>query len=381
MMRPIWMPYVVVGVLFACGTKDNVNFSLAPDSKVEISIRDLSVDTLYLDSVPSSYMLFSGVHEDYLYVLDRRLCQLYRFETSGKLRDKKLGIGHAKNETDIIRPDLHAFLSDGSLFMNNANGDYYTYDADFIYKDRFRIHYNRRSDFTKSWEELYPSPYSYIDTDGQCCRAYGHRVFYSVCLSLRNGNDYFGQTENYLRQAANIVEVDLDKRGFGRLLAVGYPDSYRERPLSKALFNKVRFDVADNGDFFVTYQADSLIYCYDETYRPVACFGVEGTGMDKEYREFATEKETYENAREEISSKGFYNWLEWVDETGVLFRSYQKGDGADVDGLQIYRDGVLVGDVDVPKGLRVAGYVAPYYYSYVMPDEEREVLYVYRFKF
>ena len=54
-----------------------------------------------------------------------------------------------KNETDIIRPDLHAFLSDGSLFMNNANGDYYTYDADFIYKDRFRIHYNRRSDFTK----------------------------------------------------------------------------------------------------------------------------------------------------------------------------------------------------------------------------------------
>ena len=79
------------------------------------------MDTLYLDSVPSSYMLFSGVHEDYLYVLDRHLCQLYRFETSGELRDKKLGIGHAKNETDIIRPDLHAFLSDGSLFMNNAN--------------------------------------------------------------------------------------------------------------------------------------------------------------------------------------------------------------------------------------------------------------------
>ena len=165
------------------------------------------------------------------------------------------------------------------------------------------------------------------------------------------------------------------------MLAVGYPDSYRERPLSKALFNKVRFDVADNCDFYVTYQADSLIYCYDEAYRPVACFGVEGTGMYKEYREFATKKETYENAREEISSRGFYNWLEWVDETGVLFRSYQRGVGADGVGLQIYRVGVLVGDVDVPKGLRVAGYVAPYYYSYVMPDEDREVLYVYRFKF
>ena len=63
--------------------------------------------------------------------------------------------------------------------------------------------------------------------------------------------------------------------------------------------------VSRKGDFYVTYQADSLIYCYDEAYRPVACFGVEGTGMDKEYREFATKKETYENAREEISSRGF----------------------------------------------------------------------------
>ena len=40
------------------------------------------------------------------------------------------------------------------------------------------------------------------------------------------------------------------------------------------------------------------------------------------------------------------NTVEYVDETGLLFRSYRKGGGSVTDGLQVYRDGVLVGDVD-----------------------------------
>ena len=45
------------------------------------------------------------------------------------------------------------------------------------------------------------------------------------------------------------------------------------------------------------------------------------------------------------------NTVEYVDETGLLFRSYRKGGGSVTDGLQVYRDGVLVGDVDVPPGI------------------------------
>ena len=82
----------------------------------------------------------------------------------------------------------------------------------------------------------------------------------------------------------------------------------------------------------------------------------------------------------EKQSKGYYTWLEYVDETGLLFRSYQKGGSQSTDGLQIYKDGVLLGDINVPKGLKVMGYVSPYYYSYVIADEEREIMYMYRFK-
>ncbi len=50
------------------------------------------------------------------------------------------------------------------------------------------------------------------------------------------------------------------------------------------------------------------------------------------------------------------------------------------DGLQIYRNGILIGDVDVPRHLKVMGYIAPYYYSYVVSDDEEERLYLYRFE-
>lgn len=35
------------------------------------------------------------------------------------------------------------------------------------------------------------------------------------------------------------------------------------------------------------------------------------------------------------------NAVEYVDETGLLFRSYRKGGGSVTDGLQVYRDGVI----------------------------------------
>lgn len=52
------------------------------------------------------------------------------------------------------------------------------------------------------------------------------------------------------------------------------------------------------------------------------------------------------------------------------------------DGLQIYKEGKLIADVSVPTNFRVMGYMAPYYYSYIIPnmDEEDNSLMLYRFR-
>ena len=122
------------------------------------------------------------------------------------------------------------------------------------------------------------------------------------------------------------------------------------------------------------------MYRYDHDYNQLACFGFAGRDMDLNYLRWDSYDQPWKERLAERMSRGFYNAVEYVDETGLLFRSYRKGGGSVTDGLQVYRDGVLVGDVGVPLGFRMAGYVAPYYYSYVVPDEEGERLYMFRFK-
>jgi len=62
------------------------------------------------------------------------------------------------------------------------------------------------------------------------------------------------------------------------------------------------------------------------------------------------------------------------------FRSYKKGADSEYDGLQVYKDGKLLADCETPKGFKVVGYIAPYYYSQIIGGEEDGSMMVYRFK-
>ena len=72
--------------------------------------------------------------------------------------------------------------------------------------------------------------------------------------------------------------------------------------------------------------------------------------------------------------------VEYEEQTSLLFRTYKKGEQEISDGLQIYNTNKLIADVDIPKNMRVMGYIAPYYYSYVISDEDQETMILYRFK-
>ena len=73
----------------------------------------------------------------------------------------------------------------------------------------------------------------------------------------------------------------------------------------------------------------------------------------------------------------YYSSIKKVGE--YIFRTYKTGNEADPDRMQIYRDRTLAGDVKVPKDLTMMGYIAPYYYSRIIADEEKETLTIYRF--
>ena len=126
-MKKTWI-FLLLGAL-CHGCKDkNPSFRLPPDAVAEISVTSLSVDTLWLDTVPASYMIESGVCDDYLYVVDKKLCVLYRYEPTGRLRDKKLGVGHARNETEVGQVYGCCMLDGGGILLSNSSGWYYSYE-------------------------------------------------------------------------------------------------------------------------------------------------------------------------------------------------------------------------------------------------------------
>lgn len=141
--------------------------------------------------------------------------------------------------------------------------------------------------------------------------------------------------------------------------------------------------LADNEDeniLYVTYETDSLIYIYDPDMNIVSAFGNAGRNMFQDYFEIKKRSDIRKHFFKEQKKSGYYDKIKYVHEKDLLFRSYHRGIASDDDGLQIYKGKTLIADLDVPKNLSVAGYIAPYFYSNAIIDEEKETIKVYKFQ-
>ena len=190
---------------------------------------------------------------------------------------------------------------------------------------------------------------------------------------------YFFTNTEYLENSYRIGIVDL-KSGEALPMAVkGFPSVYESDPYKYTSFDCVDFDIDNEGNMYLGFQADSSIYVFDKEFRTKFAFGVAGSAMDLSYNKIQTESDL-PFFMENIETKGYYSRIEYIDETGICFRSYKKGSHAQYDGLQIYKDGDLIGDCEVPKSFKVMGYVAPYYYSQVFNGDDDGELMMYRFR-
>lgn len=191
--------------------------------------------------------------------------------------------------------------------------------------------------------------------------------------------NYFDNNLEFLKNGCHIGRIDLIHENALPMILKGFPQLYTDEPWKYSSSWYVNFDVDVRERLYVNFEADSLIYTYDKQGAPLVAYGRQGRDIEMDYIPVGTWKEM-KNFQKNRKEKGRYSWLEYIDDTGYLFRSYIKGEAAASDGLQIYKDGILVADVDVPKNFRVTGYIAPYYYSQVFEDEGAEKLTICRFK-
>lgn len=367
--------FIAASIVIMASCQNETRTVLVHSGEKTIEFDSISFMRVDLEETTTTYDIESGIKGQSIYVIDKYLCTLNFHNSSGELQSSHLGVGRASNETVIGRIAGGAFLPDERLALFNGSAVYMLYNEDLCLQDWFRIDYNSKS----LPKDCYDMPKAYTQRYNRLvCRSHGDCIYCNMELATQETNMLVSGKE-YLEKTFNILEIDMDKQALGRLLVQGFPSSYAENTSSKIILSSSYFDIDVDGAIYVTYEADSCIYVYDKNNHITAKFGFAGKNMDTHYTSTPTLAEVKKNYRKERKQRGYYNWIEYDDVNGLLFRSYQKGKHAPVDGLQIYKNHNLIADVDVPKHFKVMGYIEPYYYSYVIADEDNEKLYLYRF--
>lgn len=117
-----------------------------------------------------------------------------------------------------------------------------------------------------------------------------------------------------------------------------------------------------NNRIYVSFAADPKIQIMDLDGKNVARFGIKGKDMNTNYRETKIPQIALDNCSRDLVEFDYYRNLKFIPETNLLFRTYKK-QLKDKDGMQIYKNKTLIGDVNVPLGFRIVGYAKGKYYA------------------
>ena len=339
----------------------------------DISIYNPGICKIVMDSTFISSMYGkAGVLNNQLYYLDTYNSYLYMFRPDGTIQKRYLGVGNNPNEINCGPIAAYTFTSNGNLVIYGTSDDVYVYTNEYVQnKDAsFRI----RRDYSKMAENVKPDPQAfetYTFPRFMVCRSWNEKTYINN-NSAAYGFNYFETPDDYSQNCRIITEYDIPNKKIGRLLGKGLPEIYQGTSDRNYIFSEFTFDIDEEGNFYVAFMADSLIYKFNKDFKPVVAFGCKGRNMDVDYFKVTNPKEIYPKANEQYESKGWYTWAEYIPEKNWFCRSYHKGAHSTTDGLQIYDgDNNLIADIDVPVGFKPIGYVHPYLYSDVIEQDEK----------
>lgn len=358
-------------LVFSCKPKPETSFaSIEPVGEADIQYTELDLEEIILDSVYCSYSGYSGfLPNGNIFWYDKNFASLDIFSPEGKHLERHLGYGRSSKESVIRQSPGMSATEDGGIVIASSGLDFEVFDSAFTLVSRFTYPFDISKPADPSVFETYSfAPFNPVfrEKDG--------RLYFNL-ISENPDFNYIDNQSDFLNGAFLLAEVDLADESID-LSVKGFPQIYftgKDRFMS---FAAVNFDFSQD-EMFVGYEADSLVFVCDLTGVPKSAFGVRGKGMDTDYYPVSTWDEI-DNYIKNRSEKDSYSWIEYIDETGVLFRSYSKQ--GEADGLQIYKNQVLVADVEVPHGMKVIGYAEPYYYSSVIEDYVKEILTIFRFR-
>jgi hypothetical protein len=347
-------------------------------SETRILYDKIEVNSVVLDAIETSgvALLMLGVQE--LKVLDQDFGKIFVFDHTGRLKRTELGAGQGPGElpgglamflaTNPNNPDVN-YLIGGSY-------DVYEFDGEWQRQRFTRIRWIHRKPVEVLGKNPDPTDHRSYDLGYYVNRRLGATSTH-LYLTLISGypldTEFNSTTHLFANQARVLGRMRLSDGQvdtiLGRLSPI-YAADERYRT-----FDFFHPEILSDEMMLITYMPDSLIYTIDLPFTVTGAFGRSGRDMNLDYQAFPESREE-EDLRahliQEFESRGFYTSLRHIKERGLVFRTYTRGSHSPNDGLQIYQSQVLIADVDVPKGFKIAGYAEPYFYSEPMYDKDSD---------
>ena len=354
-----------------CGKKkmEHASFFTQPSqNRKNIVVKSITLDTIPVVLPNTSYMGYSEMMNGKIYFADTYFCWVYEFDKNMQLVARRLGQGRGPREIPIKNFSGYAVSRDGDHYFVGSTRDIYIYDSEFNFKNKFS--FMPRVDNAQKADVFERDDFYSLNYDNMIIKPYKNHLYFNV---VGGNEEYNILNSNYYFDTRILMEVNIGNGEIEQVLG-------RLSPSTKYMsaFWQYQYDMDEEGNFYVSFEPDSLIYVYNNKYDIKYSFGHSGIGMNTDYLQLTAGREYGGQSSSERENKGYYSSVKKIGD--YVFRTYKTGNDADHDRLQIYKDRVLTGDVEVPAGLSVMGYIAPYYYSHIVVDEYDETLTLYRFK-
>ena len=370
---------IILLIIVGCSKEQPKSYFISPSgNKKKIEYNNINLDSISFQSIESSYVGFAKIVSKSIYFIDQKFRYVFDFDEDGILQARYLGFGRGPNEINASKIEGYENLNGNTHVFIGDDNFCHLYENNFLKKESFLMDYVYKSTMLNRKDIKPENPAIYTLTYRKLItRSYKNNLYFTV-YSEHPYFNFITTPKEYFRNCRIIAKMNLSNGKIDGLLGRYSPKYLRDDACKQ--ISLTNFDISEKGDFYVAQEADSLIYVYNSNFDIIKSFGFNGENICWPKHKLQSVNDFKKFANTDRKKYGYFTWIEYIDEKGMLFRSYKRGKNSVNDGLQIYEDGILIGDVDVPKNFKVIGYIPPYYYSNIFIDEENEKMSIYKFK-
>jgi hypothetical protein len=378
-MKNIIIYIILIGFLVSCNksnTHSNIYYMDVKNlSSKDLSIFELVLEDVKLDEVESSGQLFYSLLGNKIRAIDKQFGWVWEYDINAKLISQNLGRGGGPTEVNTSEIMNYVFNSeDNSYIFLGPSSDFHYHNSGFSREKISILNYGSDHKDTELLKRK---------ADPEHFRMYNLDYFTKIInspinkrfiMALKMGAPNFNATQlEYFQNARVFCEIDKDNTSIRRIIGAFPPNIVENK--NRWLFSQV---IMDNYDDKICYsfESDSLIYITNKDLsKAEISFGNSINSNKIEYpileecNTINSLYNVYSKSWRENRNKYAYNvQLKYFPDKDLVFRLYHKPNN-EFDGLQIYKNHQLIGDVNVPKNMKIIGKNANYFFASVENEE------------